>query len=165
MNTLEITTPTDLEIVITRVFDAPRSLVFKAFTTPDLLKQWMYGPDGWALVDCEIDLRVGGDFRYLWRGPDGMEMGMRGVTREIEPPERWACTQTFEFGCEPQAGEQVVTAVLTEQGGKTTLTTTVLYPSKEARDGAAASGMEHGMEAGYGRLDTILTTTLGDESA
>jgi len=161
MHTLEITTPTDLEIVITRVFDAPRPLVFKAFTTPDLLKKWMYGPDGWSLDECEIDLRVGGAFRYLWRGPDGMEMGMRGVTSEIVPPERWACTQTFEFGCEPQAGEQIVTAVLTEHGGKTTLTTTVVYPSKEARDGAAASGMEHGMEAGYGRLDTILNSQIG----
>src|SRR5260370_36564073 len=80
--TLKVTMPTDREIVLTRVFDAPRHLVFDAFTKPELLKRW-FGPRGWSLALCEVDLRVGGTFRYLLRRPDGNEMGMRGVYREI----------------------------------------------------------------------------------
>src|SRR6185503_2480864 len=84
--TLKVTTPTDREIVMTRVFDAPRRLVFEAFSKPGLLKRW-FGPRGWTLPVCEVDLRVGGGFRFVLRGPDGKQMGMRGVYREIAPPE------------------------------------------------------------------------------
>jgi uncharacterized protein YndB with AHSA1/START domain len=159
--TLKVTTPTDREIVLTRVFDAPRRLVFDALTKPELLKRWLVGPPGWSMVVCEIDLKVGGSYRYAWRNADGTEMGMHGVYREIIPPERIVNTETFDFGCDAQSGEAVGTAILTERDGRTTLTTTVLYPSKEARDATIASGMEHGVAAGYDRLAEILASTPG----
>ncbi len=159
-NTLKVTTPTDREIVMTRVFEAPRSLVFDAMSKPELLKRWLFGPPGWSMTVCEDDPRVGGAFHWAWRGPDGAEMSMRGVYREVVPPQRVVRTESFEFGCAPQAGEQLATLVLTEQGGRTTLTLTVLYPSKQARDAAIASGMEHGVAAGYDRLDEILASAL-----
>jgi uncharacterized protein YndB with AHSA1/START domain len=85
--TLKVTTPTDREIAMTRVFDAPRRLVFDALTKPELVKTWLLGPPGWSMPVCEIDLRVGGAYRFVWRGPDGTEMGMGGVNREIVVPE------------------------------------------------------------------------------
>jgi uncharacterized protein YndB with AHSA1/START domain len=155
-NTLNVATPTDREIVLTRVFDAPRHLVWKAMTQPDLLKRWLFGPAGWAMTACDDDARVGGAFHWQWSGPGGAAMAVRGVYREVVPPERMVRTESFEFGCAPQAGEQLATLVLTEEAGKTFLTLTIVFPSKEARDGAIASGMEHGVAAGYNRLDGIL---------
>jgi uncharacterized protein YndB with AHSA1/START domain len=156
---LKVTTPGEREIVMTRVFDAPRGLVFDAMSKADLLKRWLWGPPGWTMVACESDLRVGGGFRHVWRRDDGTKMAMRGVYREIVPPERIVRTESFEFGCDAQACEQVGTLVLTEQGGKTTLTLTVLYPSKEARDATIASGMERGVAASYDRLAELLAST------
>jgi uncharacterized protein YndB with AHSA1/START domain len=153
---LRVTTPTDREILITRVFDAPRNLVFEAMAKPELLQRWLLGPPGWSMEVCENDLRVGGTFRHVWRRLDGQEMAMHGVYREVVPPERVVRTESFEFGCDAQAGEQVGTLVLTEQGEKTLLTLTVLYPSKEARDGAISSGMERGVAASYDRLAGVL---------
>jgi uncharacterized protein YndB with AHSA1/START domain len=153
---LHVTTPTDREIVMTRTFDAPRATVFDAMTKPELLRRWLFGPPGWSMVACEGELRVGGSFRWAWRGPDGAEMAMRGTYREVAAPERVVRTETFDFGCEAQAGEQVATLALAEQGGKTLLTITLVYPSKEARDAALASGMEQGVAAGYDRLDELL---------
>jgi uncharacterized protein YndB with AHSA1/START domain len=155
-NTLTVTTPSDREILITRVFDAPRALVFETMSKPELLKRWLFGPPGWEMTTCEEDQRIGGKFHWAWRGPNGEAMSMRGVYRELTPPERVVRTESFDFGCAPQMGEQLATMVLTEKNGKTTLTLTVLYPSREARDGAIASGMDKGMEAGYSRLDDIL---------
>jgi uncharacterized protein YndB with AHSA1/START domain len=157
--TLKVTTPTDREILITREFDAPRTLVWEAMTSPDTLKRWLLGPPGWAMTVCENDLKVGGTFRHAWRKEDGTEMAMHGVYREVVRPERMVRTETFEFGCDAQAGQQVATLVLTEQGGKTVLTLTVVYPSREARDPAIASGMERGLAAGYNRLDELLAST------
>jgi uncharacterized protein YndB with AHSA1/START domain len=154
--TVKVTTPTDCEIVITRVFDAPRALVFDAMSQAELLKRWLSGPPEWSMVECENDLKVGGAFRHVWRGPDGAEMAMHGIYREIVPPERIVRTESFELGCDAQAGEQIATLALTEQGGKTTLTLTVLLPSKEARDGMIASGMERGVSASYDKLDDLL---------
>jgi uncharacterized protein YndB with AHSA1/START domain len=156
--TLKLTTPTDREVVLTRVFDAPRDLVFEAIARPELLKRWMLGPPGWLMVVCENELRVGGTFRHVWRHADGQEMGMHGVYREVVPRERVARTEIFDFGCDSQSGEQVVTLVLTEQGGKTTATITILYPSKEARDATLASGMERGVAASYDRLAELLAS-------
>jgi uncharacterized protein YndB with AHSA1/START domain len=149
--TLKVTTPTDREIVMTRVFDAPRHLVWDAFTRPDLLRRW-FGPRGWALVVCEVDLRVGGGFRFVLRGPDGQEMGMRGVYRELVPPERSVHVESFD----DYPGEAQVTAVFVEQGGQTTLTATVLYPSREVRDLVLQSGMEHGAAESYDKLAELL---------
>jgi uncharacterized protein YndB with AHSA1/START domain len=155
-NTIKVTTPGDREVVVTRTFDAPRHLVWDAMSKPELIQRWLLGPPGWTMTVCEEDRKVGGTYRWAWRGPDGQELAMHGVYREIVPPERAVRTETFDMGCPPQAGEQVGTLVLTEKGGKTLLTLTLLYPSKEARDGAIASGMEHGMAAGYDRLDEML---------
>lgn len=153
--TLQVTTPSDREITLTRVFDAPRSLVFDALTKPELLKRW-FGPRGWSLVVCEVDLRVGGRWRFRLRGPDGREMGMSGVYREIVPPERDVHTERFDDM--PEGGEALVTGVLVEEGGKTTLTSTVLSPSKEVRDAVLKSGMEHGAAETYDRLAEYLAT-------
>ena len=149
-----MTTPTDREIVLTRTFDAPRRLVFDAFTKPLLLKRW-FGPRGWSLVVCEVDLRVGSGFRFVLRGPDGRDMGMSGVYREIEPPERSVHTESFD----DYPGESVVTAVWVEEGDKTTLTATVLYASQEVRDAVIKSGMEHGAAESYDRLAEMLAGT------
>ena len=152
--TLNVTTPTDREIVLTRTFDAPRRLVFDAFTKPLLLKRW-FGPRGWSLVVCEVDLRVGSGFRFVLRGPDGRDMGMSGVYREIVPPERSVHTESFD----DYPGESVVTAVWVEEGDKTTLTATVLYASQEVRDAVIRSGMEHGAAESYDRLAEMLAGT------
>jgi uncharacterized protein YndB with AHSA1/START domain len=160
-NTLTVTTPTDLEIVITRALDAPRQMVWDALTRPELIRRWLFLPPGWTMTVCDEDVRVGGRFRWEWAGPDGKTaMAMHGVYRAVAPPERAVRTETFEIGCAPQAGEQVSTMVLTERDGKTTVTISVLYPSKEARDAAVCSGMEHGMAAGYDRLEEMLASTL-----
>jgi len=159
-NTLNITTPTDLEILITRSFNAPRDLVWEAMSKPELIKQWLFGPPGWTMTVCDDDLRVGGKFKWAWRGPDGMEMAMHGVYREVIPPERIVRTEIFDFGCDAQAGEQLATMVLTEANDNTKLRLTVLYPSKEARDGALASGMEKGVGAGYDRLEEMLVARV-----
>jgi len=156
MNTgnLKVTTPSDREIAMTRVFDAPRHLVFRALTTPELVQKWLLGPPGWTMPVCEMDLRVGGAYRFLWRGTDGAEMGTRGVFREIAPPERFVATEQFDKPWYP--GEALVTYLLVEQGGKTTLTLTVLYASREARDGVLKSGMERGVAMSYDRLAELL---------
>lgn len=157
---LQISTPTDLEIVLTRDFNAPRSLVWDAVTKPELIKRWMLGPPGWTMPICENDATVGSAYRWVWRNEDDKsEMSLSGVYREVEPIERIVRTEIFDFGCNAQAGSQVGTMVLTEQGSKTKLAITVLFPSKEARDGAVASGMAKGMEAGFDRLDEVLAST------
>jgi len=152
--TLKVTTPTDCEVVLTRVFDAPRHLVFDAFSKPELLKRW-FGPRGWSLVVCEVDFKVGGGFRFVLRGPDGKDMGMRGVYREIVAPERSVHMESFDdFPDKPHQ----VTSLLTEEGGKTTLVATVRYPSKEVRDIVLKSGMEHGAAESYDKLAELLAS-------
>lgn len=155
-HTLTITTPSDREIVMTRVFNAPRTLVFDCWTRPELLRRWMLGPPGTVFEICDIDLRVGGGYRFVWRSPDGSQLGMRGVYREIAPPVRLVDTQLFDEDW--TGGEVEGSLVLTESPGATTATNTLRYASKEARDGALRSGMEHGMAAGYDRLDAVLAT-------
>jgi uncharacterized protein YndB with AHSA1/START domain len=153
--TLKVTTPTDREVVMTRVFDAPRQMVFDAFSKPELLKRW-FGPRGWSLVVCEVDLRVGGGFRFVMRGPDGKDMGMRGVYKEISAPERSVHMESFD----DFPGESQVTCVMLEDGGKTTMTVTVQYPSKEIRDAVIQSGMEHGAAESYDKLAEMLTVAV-----
>lgn len=148
------TTPSDREIVATRVVDAPRGLVWEAWTDPRHLPHWMLGPEGWTMPVCEVDLRPGGAYRFVWRRPEGSEMEIRGEYREIEPPER--LVQTEWWGGE--WAETLNTLVLTEEDGRTTMTCTVLYPSREARDAALGTGMKEGWSAGYDRLDEYLPT-------
>jgi uncharacterized protein YndB with AHSA1/START domain len=156
--TLKLAARGDREIVMTRVFDAPRSLVFDAFTKPELVRRWLLGPEGWSMPVCEIDLRVGGSYRYVWRHTSGNEMGMGGVFKEIVPPERIVSTEKFDEAWYP--GDAVGTVVLTEKDGKTTLTQTVLYQSAEAREAVMKSPMESGVAAGYNRLAELLTGTI-----
>jgi len=156
--TLQITTPSEREIVISRVFDAPRSLVFDAWTTPELLKRWLGVRGGWSMVVCEVDLKVGGAYRFVWRGPDGAELGMGGVYREIVAPERIVATESFDDPWYP--GEAVDTTVLVEEGGKTTATTTVLYESEEIRDAVLESGMASGVAESYDTLAEYLASIV-----
>ena len=153
---LVLTTPTDREIVMTRVFNAPRKQVFDAWTRPELVQRWLLGPPGWTMPVCEIDLRVGGKYRFEWLGQDGTVMGMGGVYREIVIPERIVSTQLFDQDW--TGGETLGTLLFVERDGKTTLTNKVLYASREARDGALKTDMAKGVEAGYARLDEIFKT-------
>jgi uncharacterized protein YndB with AHSA1/START domain len=156
-----IYTPSDREIQVSRDFDAPRSLVFDAFTKPELVRRWLLGPPGWTMPVCEIDLRVGGSYRYVWRSEkDGSQMGIRGVFREITPVERLVATERFDDAWYP--GEALDTTVFEERRGITRTTITILYESQEARDTARRSGMEYGMAAGYDRLETLLPTLTGE---
>jgi uncharacterized protein YndB with AHSA1/START domain len=145
------TTPSDREIVITRSFDAPRELVFAAFTQPEHLPNWM-GPAAFTMVTCEIDLRVGGAYRWAWSGSDGSVMAMGGTYLEVSPPERIVAVESFD----DFPGETRNTIVFSEQDGRTTATVTVLYDSPEARDATLASGMKDGMTEGYERLEELL---------
>jgi uncharacterized protein YndB with AHSA1/START domain len=156
---LKITTPNDLEIVITRAFDAPRHLVWQAMTRPELIRRWLFLPADWKMTRCDEDVRVGGAYRWEWAGPDGnIAMAMGGVYREVVPNDRLVRTEKFEFGGQPQAGEQLATLEFVEQRGGTLVAITVVYPSKEARDAALASGMERGMAAGYDRLEELFAS-------
>ena len=154
---LQITTPSDREIAMTRAFNAPRRLVFEALTRPELVKRWLLGPPGWSMPVCEIDLRVGGKYRYVWRhDSNGTDMGMGGIYREIVAPERIVATEKFDQSW--YEGEAVGTTTLVEQGGKTTLTQTMLYESKETRDAVLKGPMETGVAASYDRLADVLAS-------
>ena len=145
-------TPNDREVEFTRVLDAPRQLVFDAWTQPKHIQQWMLGPEGWTMPECKIDLRVGGSWRYVWRKADGAEMAMGGTVREVKSPELLVTTE--QWG--PEWPETINTLRLTESGGRTTATLTVTYPSKEARDAALKTGMKEGMDPSFARLEELL---------
>lgn len=151
---LQVTTPTERELVMTRVFDAPRDMVFDTLTKPELLKRW-YVAGGWSMVACEIDLRVGGAWRFVTRRPDGKEIGQFGVYREIAPPERIVNTESWE---DWNPGELLVTTVLVEQGGTTTFTSTLLFPSQEVRDMLIKAGMTSGAAEAYDKLAEYLAS-------
>ena len=148
------TTPSDREVAMSRVFDAPRTLVWEAWTSPEHMPHWLLGPEGWSMPVCEIDLRPGGEFRFGWRKGDGEEMEIRGAYREVAPPERLVSTESWG-GDWP---ETINTLVLSEEDGKTTMTQTVLYPSKEARDAALETGMKDGASVSFERLAEYLRT-------
>jgi uncharacterized protein YndB with AHSA1/START domain len=154
-NTLKVAARGEREIAMTRVFDAPRRLVFDALTKPELVKQWLLGPPGWSMPVSEIDLSVGGAYRYVWRrDSDGTEMGVRGVYREVARHERLVFTELFDEAWYP--GEALVTYGLAEEGGRTTVASSILYVSQEARDTVLQSGMERGVAASYDRLAELL---------
>jgi len=156
-NTLQITPQGDREIVFIRPFDAPRTKVWRALTEPALIKQWLGNMPDWTFPLCEVDLRVGGKYRYEWRNTvSGTTMGMGGKFLEINAPERLVATELFDEAWYP--GEAIDTQVLTEQNGKTTLTLTVLYASREARDGVLEGPASSGLESGYTLLDSVLKT-------
>jgi uncharacterized protein YndB with AHSA1/START domain len=153
---LKVSALNDREILMTRLFDAPRDLVFDAFTKPHLIKRWLTGPDGWSLPVCEVDLKVGGKLRYVWRHTDCTEMGLSGAYREIKRPERIVHGELFDEDW--TGGEAVVTTTFIEQGDQTLMRQTILYASREARDAVLKSPMESGVAQSYNRLAELLAT-------
>jgi uncharacterized protein YndB with AHSA1/START domain len=151
---LKVTTPNDREISMSRVFDAPRRIVFEALTKPERVKRWLTGPPGWSMTVCEMDLKVGGSYRFVWTGIGRTLMGIRGVYREIVPSERLVNTEVFDQPWYP--GEGLVTNALVEQDGRTTLTLTVRYDSREIRDAVIKSAMEEGVAHTYDNLADLL---------
>ena len=154
---LVITTPTDREVVMTRTFDAPRALVFDALTTPALLRRWLQAP-GRTLEICEIDLRPGGKYRSVWKGAGRKDVGTFGVYRDVIVPERIVCTEQWQ---DSDAGETLVTNVLVERDGRTTLTSTSLFPSREVRDSVLKSGLEPNAVETYDKLADVLASLRG----
>lgn len=151
---LDLALPNDRELEFTRMFNAPREMIWACNTKPDLVRRWLLGPPGWSMPVCEIDLRVGGRYRYVWRHEDGREMGMGGVYSEVSAPERLVSTEMFDDNW--TGGETLNTLVFSEVGARTVMTLNVRYATKETRDAAMQSGMMGGMEAGYSRLDDML---------
>jgi uncharacterized protein YndB with AHSA1/START domain len=158
LEAVSIATRGDREVVLTRRFDAPARLVFDALTRPDLLRRW-YGPEGWTLEVCDIDLRVGGKWRFVARRPDGKVFGQRGVYREIVPGARLVNTESWE---DWDPGETLVTTVLAERGGRTTFTATMVFPSRDVRDTILKSGFEGGAKESYDKLAALLARTALD---
>ena len=159
--TLELTTPSDCEITMKRMFAARRERVFAAFTEPELLKKWFFGKPGGTLVVCEVALKAGDSFRYVWRDPEGSEMGMSGVCLEITPPERLVATEKFDQPWYP--GNATGTITLTEECGLTTLTQTIRYDSQAARDLVLQTPIEHGVALGYDCLAELLKSQMSDQ--
>jgi uncharacterized protein YndB with AHSA1/START domain len=153
-----VTLPNDRDVVVVRAFNAPRSLVFDAWTRPELVQRWLLGPPGWTMPVCEMDVRPGGKYRWRWRSEDdGKEFGFAGEFREVVRPSRIVHVERYDPGdVGGEMGEALVTTELTEKNGVTTHTMTIHYESKEMRDAALKTGMTDGMEMGYQRLDELL---------
>ena len=157
----QVVLPSDREVKVTRSFKAARPLVYRAFTEPTLVQRWLLGPPGWSMPVCEMDVRVGGRYRWRWRSDkDGREFGFAGTFREVAPPARLVHTETYDPGsvsdAHPQS-ESIVTVAFAENSGITTVTTLIDFGSKEARDAAVATGMTDGMEQSYQLLDALLS--------
>lgn len=159
MSELSVTTPSDREIVLRRDFQAPSRLVFRALTEPDLLRRW-YGAQGWHLVVCEVDLRVGGAWRFVSRGPDAAELGQGGEYRTITPPGRLGYTEMFDNQSYP--GPSLIDHELTDHLERTTLTTTIRFATPEGRDTVLRYPMTRGAGEGFDRLDALLASVNGD---
>lgn len=144
--------PNDTQVVVTRIVNAPRQVVFEAFTVPSIVQQWLLGPDGWSMPICEIDLRVGGPWRYVYRRDTGSEMTLSGVYREIVPPERVVWTETWG----PEWPETLNELRLVEREGQTTITMTITFASKEGRDAAMQTGAMSGLDKTFDRLHALL---------
>ena len=156
----QVTLPSDREVKVTRSFRAPRALVYRAYTEPQLVRRWLGGHPGWSMPVCEMDARVGGRFQWRWRSDEGnQEFGFSGTFRELEPASRIVHTEAYEpgtLGGSYPGEDAIVTVTFTEEGGVTTVTTLIDYGSKEARDGAVKTGMTDGMEMSYQTLDKLL---------
>ena len=155
---LEVALPSPREVKVVRTFDAPARLVFDCHTKPELVRRWLTGTEGWSMPVCEIDLRVGGAFRYVWRNDtSGFEFGARGIWKEIVAPTRIVHTEHMD-GFD---GELLCTYTVTEAGGRTTMSITMLFASEAARDGAVKTGMTDGMGQSYDRLDELMKEEVG----
>ena len=161
MEKAQVSLPSDREVRVTRGFNAPRTLVYKAWTTPALLQRWMLGPPGWSMPVCEMDVRVGGKYRWRWRSDaDGKEFGFSGVFREVAAPTRLVNTELYDPGDVggDMGGEALLVTEFTEKNGVTTMTCLITYASKADRDAALSTGMTDVMEMSYQLLDALLTT-------
>ncbi|HSY13593.1 MAG TPA: SRPBCC family protein [Verrucomicrobiae bacterium] len=159
----KIEAPSDREIVMTRVFDAPRQMLFDAFTKPELVPQWLTGCVGHTMPICEIDLRVGGAYRYVWRGPDGFEMSSQGLFREIVAPERVVATERFEPAW--YKGENINTTTFVEADGMTTVTLKIECASRQVRDEMLKSGMDRGVAYSYDQLEKMLGEQMREKAS
>jgi uncharacterized protein YndB with AHSA1/START domain len=161
----QVTLPSDREVKVTRSFRASRPLVYKAYTEPMLLQRWLLGPPGWSMPVCEMDVRVGGRYRWRWRSEkDASEFGFAGTFREVQARSKLVHTQIYDPGTVDEAhpqSESLVTVIFTEDGSLTTVTTLIDFGSKEARDAAVATGMTDGMEQSYQLLDDFLREQPG----
>jgi uncharacterized protein YndB with AHSA1/START domain len=159
-NKSTVTLPNDRDVVVVRKFNAPRALVYDAWTKPELVSRWLLGPPGWTMPVCEMDVRVGGKFRWRWRNEEGAEFGFSGVFKEVVRPSRLVHTEAYDPGdVGGEMGEALVTAVLTETAGVTTHAMTIRYPSQQVRDAALKTGMTDGMEMSFTKLDALLAET------
>jgi uncharacterized protein YndB with AHSA1/START domain len=156
----QVALPSDREVKVTRSFKAPRALVYRAYTEPELVRRWLLGPPGWSMPVCEMDVRVGGRYRWRWRSNETSdEFGFTGTFRELQPGSKIVHTEAYDpgtlaEGCPP--GEAIITVTFVEEGGVTTVTTLMDFGSKEVRDAAIATGMTDGMEQSYQLLDRLL---------
>jgi uncharacterized protein YndB with AHSA1/START domain len=160
-----VTLPSDREVRVTRTFSAPRKLVWDAHTKPDLVQKWMLGPPGWTMPVCEMDVRVGGSYRWRWRSQeDGKEFGFFGVFQEVDAPSKLVHSESYDpgdvGGPMPSTDPAIITLGLEETGGVTTLTCSMLFASKDLRDAAVSTGMTDGMEMGYARLDDMFAQAV-----
>jgi uncharacterized protein YndB with AHSA1/START domain len=156
----EVSLPSDREVLVSRSFRAPRALVYRAYTEPDLVQRWMLGPPGWTMPVCEMDVRPGGKYRWRWRSEeDGKEFGFHGEFREVEAPARIVSTQFYDAGdVGGTMGEgALITVTFDEHGdGTSTLNTVMDFGSKESRDAAVATGMTGGMEQSFQLMEQVL---------
>ena len=161
----QVTMPSDREVQVTRSFRAPRALVYRAYTEPQLVRQWLLGPPGWSMPVCEMDVRVGGSYRWRWRSEEGgNEFGFTGRFREVQPPSKLVHTEAYDPGTVGEGdpgNEAIVTVTFVEEGAVTTVSTLIDFGSKETRDAAVATGMTDGMEQSYQLLDGILGQPQG----
>jgi uncharacterized protein YndB with AHSA1/START domain len=159
----QVTLPNEREVEVTRSFKAPRALVYRAYTEPQLVQRWLLGPPGWSMPVCEMDVRVGGRYQWRWRSDkDGSEFGFTGTFREVQPASRLVHTEAYEPGTVGggyPGNDAIVTVTFTEEAGTTTVVTLIDFGSKGARDAAMATGMTDGMEQSYQLLDRLLFDT------
>ena len=155
----QVSLPSDREVRVTREFKAPRELIYRAYTEPELVRRWLLGPPGWSMPVCEMDVRVGGTYRWRWRSDeDGSEFGFHGEFQEVSPPAKVVHTEFYDPGdVGGDMGEgAVITVTFTEKNGVTTMSSVMDYGTKAARDAALSTGMTDGMEQSYQRLDGVL---------
>ena len=156
-NTVDVTLPSDVEVRVTRAFDAPRALLWECHTDPDLVRRWLNGCDDHEMTVCEIDLRVGGEYHYAWRSRSaGTEFGFRGAFHEIVAPERIVNAEWPDWMERTEGGDAICTLTLTEEGGRTLLVQTMRFPSREVRDQVLATGMTDGMARSYDALEELV---------
>jgi uncharacterized protein YndB with AHSA1/START domain len=166
MDKAQVSMPSDKEVEVVRSFRSPKAIVYRAYTEPALVRRWLLGPPGWTMPVCEMDLRVGGGYRWRWRSnDDATEFGFFGVFKKVEPGVQIVHTQTYDAGTVGGSmgdGEATVTITFAEAGGVTTVRTLIAYNSKASRDASVSTGMTDGMEQSYALLEKLLSGTANE---